>query len=56
MYTPPPIRYAIKVSLAYLLVSGNYLRTGIKNVWMENACPIEAAKLTAPTPKSGILF
>lgn len=50
MYTVPPIMYAIKVSRAYLFVYGSYLNTGMKNVWMEKACPMEAARLTPPTP------
>lgn len=54
MYTDPPIRYAISVNLAYFEGSGNSRSTGMKNVWIENAPPIEAARLTPPTPNSGI--
>lgn len=28
----------------------------MKNVWIEKACPIEAAKFTAPVPNKGIVF
>ncbi len=28
----------------------------MKNPWIENACPIEAAKLTPPCPNNGIEF
>ena len=35
---------------------GSYLRTGMKKVWIANACPMEAAKFTAPDPKRGIVL
>ena len=48
--------YAINVYLVYWpwYSRESYLSTGIKNVWIENACPIEAAKGTDPVPNANI--